>query len=83
MFHDALNDAYYTAEIFKRIYSKDIKPDTYIPDAPKKVRQTKEKVDILALIKQFEKMYNREMSPEEKSIIKLAYLMGKTRQFIS
>lgn len=83
MFHDALNDAYYTAEIFKRIYSKDIKPDTYIPDAPKKVRHTKEKVDIIALIKQFEKMYNREMSPEEKSIIKLAYLMGKTRQFIS
>ena len=27
-------------------------------------------------------MYNREMSEEEKSIIKLAYIMGKTKQFV-
>jgi hypothetical protein len=26
-------------------------------------------------------MFNREMTEEEKSIIKLAYIMGKTNQF--
>ena len=34
-----------------------------------------------AFNEQFEKMFNREMSAEEKSIIKLAYIMGKTHQF--
>ena len=41
----------------------------------------KYKIDTYNLIKQFEKMFNREMTEEEKSIIKLAYIMGKTNQF--
>ncbi|BCZ45646.1 exonuclease [Clostridium gelidum] len=81
-FHDAFNDAYYTAEIFKLIYNDNIKPMIYTPASPRRISQPKEKIDILSLINQFEKMYNREMSEEEKSIIKLAYMMGKTRQFI-
>lgn len=40
-------------------------------------------LDEYSLIKQFEKMYNREMSEDEKSIIRLAYLMGNTNQFQS
>jgi hypothetical protein len=35
-----------------------------------------------SLIQQFEKMYDREMTKEEKSIIILAYKMGKTNQFL-
>jgi len=81
-FHDAFNDAYYTAEIFKLIYNDNMKPILYTPAPPRKVSQPKEKIDIPSLINQFEKMYNREMSEEEKSIIKLSYMMGKTRQFI-
>lgn len=80
-FHDAFNDAHYTAEIFKLIYShRRIKPSLYTP--PRRMSQPKEKVDMVSLISQFEKMYGREMSEEEKSIIKLAYTMGKTRQFV-
>jgi len=81
-FHDAFNDAYYTAEIFKLIYNDNMKPILYTPDPSRRVSQPKEKIDIPSLINQFEKMYNREMSDEEKSIIKLSYMMGKTRQFI-
>lgn len=81
-FHDAFNDAYYTAEVFKHIYDDTIKPSVYEPNFTKRVAQPKEKVDTAALINQFEKMYNREMSEEEKSMIKLAYIMGKTRQFV-
>ncbi|MFL0250929.1 exonuclease domain-containing protein [Clostridium neuense] len=81
-FHDAFNDAYYTGEVFKHIYNNTIKPDIYQFDFHKRAAEPKEKIDTAALIDQFEKMYNREMSPEEKSMIKLAYIMGKTRQFI-
>ena len=81
-FHDAFNDAHYTAEVFKIIHNENIKPMIYTPAPTRRISQPKEKIDTFALINQFEKMYNREMSEEEKSIIKLAYMMGKTKQFI-
>ena len=48
----------------------------------KKSKVKKEKLDSLSLIKEFEKIYNRKMSSEEVEIIRLAYFMGKTKQFI-
>ena len=83
-FHDAFNDAYYTSEVFKKIYNKEIKPKIYIPHKNTRLKRSdaqKHKIDTNSLIIQFEKMFNREMSEEEKSIIKLAYIMGKTNQF--
>lgn len=83
-FHNAYNDAYFTAEIFKRIYSDKIKYRIYHPNDPNsssKVRKTKMVLDSDGLIKQFEKMFNRKMTAEEIAIIKLAYMMGKTNQF--
>lgn len=81
-FHDAYNDAYYTSEIFKAIYNPKIKPSVYASTPSRRAIQTKEIVDTASLIMQFEKMYSRDMTEEEKAIIKLAYYMGKTRQFI-
>lgn len=82
-FHDAYWDAYYTSEIFKYIYNDNIKVDIYQPDKAKNQRQShkKTRLDTDRLIKQFEKMYDREMTEEEKAMIKLAYLMGRTSQF--
>lgn len=83
-FHNAFNDAYFTAEIFKRIYSDKIKYRIYNPNDPNNTgrpRKTKMILDSESLIKQFEKMFNRKMSDEEIAIIKLAYMMGKTNQF--
>lgn len=84
-FHDALNDAFYTAEIFRHIYSRNIKPAIYKEEREAKRPRAarKSRVDTQRLIMQFEKMYNREMTGEEQAIIKLAYLMGKTGQFQS
>lgn len=82
--HDAFNDAYYTSEVFKKIYSKEIKTKIYNPHKSTRLKRSdaqKHKIDTNNLIKQFEKMFNREMTVEEKSIIKLAYIMGKTNQF--
>lgn len=81
-FHNAFYDAYYTAEIFKIIHNHNIKPIVYTSSPGRKSAKHKEKIDITSLIMQFEKLYNREMSNEEKSIIKLAYMMGRTGQFI-
>ncbi len=81
-FHDAFNDAYYTTEVFKLIYDDNVEPMVYNPAPSTRVSKPKEKVDITSLINQFQKIYNRDMSEEEESIIKLAYMMGKTRQFI-
>lgn len=83
-FHDAFNDAYYTMEVFKRIYSKKIKPSIYNPYKNIRINKSdtqKHKIDTPSLIKQFEKMFSREMTEDEKAIIKLAYIMGKTNQF--
>ncbi|MCB2293127.1 exonuclease domain-containing protein [Clostridium algoriphilum] len=83
-FHNALNDAYYTAEVFKKIYNADIKTSIYNHDKRPLLERSKTqnyKIDFHNLTKQFEKMFEREMTVDEKSIIKLAYIMGKTNQF--
>lgn len=81
-YHDAYYDALYTFEVFKEIYTSNIKPTIYTPSPSKREKAIKEIVDIPALINQFEKAYSREMTDEEKIIIRTAYMMGKTRQFI-
>lgn len=82
-FHNAVNDAYYTAEIFKTIYGPSIKPKVYDPKYVRiRPKQRKRLIDYDSLIQQFAKMYKREMTEEEQEIIKLAYKMGKTQQFL-
>ena len=81
-FHDAFYDAHYTAEVFKAIYTNKLSPSTFTKNTEKKPKVKKEKLDSEALIKEFEKIYNRKMSKEEVKMIRLAYLMGKTKQFI-
>jgi len=82
-FHNALHDAYYTAEIFKIVYNSSIQPVPYDPSyrtiRPK--RQIKV-IDTDKLLQQFEKMYARKITEEEQEMIKLAYKMGRTNQFL-
>lgn len=82
-FHNALYDAYYTAEIFKKLYHPSIQPSYYDPSyiRPRSTVRKKQ-IDIEGLLKQFEKMYDRQMTKEEQAMIKLAYKMGKTNQFL-
>jgi len=82
-FHSALSDAYYTAELFKAIYNSSIQPKLYDPSyVITRPRQQKREIDIDKLLQQFEKMYARIMTDEEQEIIKLAYKMGRTNQFL-
>ena len=82
-FHNALHDAYYTAEILKKLHSPFIIPQHYDPNYQKvRPRQPKKQIDYDSLIRQFEKMYQRRLTQEEIDMIKLAYKMGKTNQFV-
>ncbi|MDP4089159.1 MAG: 3'-5' exonuclease [Bacillota bacterium] len=83
-FHNAFNDAYYTAEIFKRVYNFNMKFRIYNPLNERVSSNTgagRKTVDSENLIRQFVKMFGRDMTEDEKTIIKLAYMMGKTNQF--
>ena len=87
-FHDAFNDAFYTAEVFKKIYTGDVLPITYNISENKKdskpnFNNENIRVNAEKLLIQFEKMFGRTMTTEEKKIIKLAYNMGRTGQFQS
>ena len=82
-FHNAFCDAHYTAEILKKVYHPSIQPIYYDPSYRAiRPKQTKKQIDFDRLIGQFKKMYGRNMSDEEQEIIKLAYKMGKTNQFL-
>lgn len=86
-FHNALHDASYTAEIFKELYTKDIQLETYnfstLSTAKKSISQKEKMIlDKRSLFLQFEKMYNKKLSHMEKEMIKLAYKMGQTNQFM-
>lgn len=85
-FHNALNDAYYTAQVFMRIYNPSIVPDVYIyttlkPTSTKK--NSKKDINYDKLFSEFEKILNRKLTRDDKKIIDLAYKMGKTGQFLS
>lgn len=82
-FHDALSDAHYTAEIWKKIYHPSIHPTVYDPTyTPRPTSEPKKQIDTQALFAQFAKMYSRELTSEEEKMILLAYKMGKTQQFL-
>lgn len=85
-FHDAYYDAYYTSQVFKHLHTHiKMKPKIYNPSLLNKDKKdghkVKRKIDFYGLLKQFEKMYDRPLTSEEKSMIKLSYKMGLTGQF--
>ena len=85
-YHDALNDAYYTALVFKNIYDENIVTDTYVytPVKPNRTRSksTKKKVNYHALFEEFKKILGRDLTSDDKKLIDLSYKMGKTNQFL-
>lgn len=86
-YHNALNDAYYTSQVFIKIYNPSIVPDVYTYTTVKapctSKRSQKNQLDYDKLFKEFEKLLERPLTREDKKIIDLAYKMGKTGQFLS
>ena len=77
-YHNALNDAYYTSLVFKRIFNNNIETKNYNFDTDDKKKSiTKRKVNYDNIFSEFKKILNRDLSKEEKKIIHLAYKMGR------
>ena len=82
-FHHALYDAYYTAQLFKKLSGMEMTPEEYHGNFRKeRPAQPKQVVDYQGLLQQFAKMYRRELTKEEQELITLAYKMGRTHQFV-
>lgn len=82
-FHNALNDAIYTAEIFRIVRPEQIQPKTFQPLTmlAKKPRQAR--TDTRALLACMEEKTGRELTEDEKKLIKTAYALGRNHAFDS
>ncbi|MBR5468380.1 MAG: exonuclease domain-containing protein [Firmicutes bacterium] len=80
-FHDAFNDALYTAKVFKQVHPDMITPSVFNVESitPKKPVATK--MNTRALLEYFEKSLERKLTPEEAAIIRTAYKFGKNQTF--
>jgi len=80
-FHDALNDAYYTALVFQVVKPEKLEPLTFtlVDLEPKKISATR--LNAKALIGYFEKSLERELSTQEIAIIKTAYKFGRNNTY--
>lgn len=80
-FHNALNDAVYTAKIFRIVHPETITPDIFQPltmlaKKPKRLRTDKK-----ALFQHFMTQLNRELTESEKKLIKAAYTLGRNHAY--
>lgn len=78
-FHNALNDAIYTAKVFEIVHpnAEEIKPE--ICQITEKSKKTF--LHTRGLLEYFEKTFGRALTAEEKILIKKAYKLGKKRAF--
>ena len=82
-FHNALNDAVYTAEVFKLV-----KPEVLVTERFKasdiktgKIKAKQGRINTKLLFKYFTQSLERELTPEEKARIKTAYKFGRNNTY--
>jgi len=80
-FHDALNDAWYTAQVFKKVHPDVITPSVFKIEDIMIKKPVATKMNTRALLDYFEKSLERKLSPEEAAIIRTAYKFGKNQTF--
>ncbi len=80
-FHDAYNDAYYTAEIFKKINPEIISIKNFDINSLMRKKSVKTSVNTKELTSFFEQFLERKLEKEEIRIIKKAYILGKKGAF--
>ena len=79
-FHNALYDALYTAKVFQIVHQKENKPEIcHISELLRKNKTTR--LYVKGLVEYFEKILNRELTLEEKMLVKKAYKFGRTYTF--
>ena len=82
-FHNALNDAMYTAEIFKIVRPEILITEKFKPSdiKCKKTSSSKKLINTKGLFKYFSQSLDRELTAEEKAIIRTAYKFGRNNTY--
>ena len=80
-FHDALNDAVYTAKIFAITHPAEIKAETFNPLTMLAKKPKKLRTNVKSLLMYVEERVERELTEEEKALVKMAYMLGRNHTF--
>ncbi len=80
-YHNALNDAVYTANIFRIVHPKEICPETFHPLTMLAKKPKRLRTDIKSLLRYVEERLERELTAEEKALVKMSYMLGRNHSF--
>lgn len=80
-FHDALNDAIYTAKVFEIVHPKEISPTVFRPTSLLVSTPKAPRTNTAALLRHLAELMERELTSEEKKMIKIAYFLGRGHTF--
>ena len=80
-FHNALNDATYTAKIFAITHPEHIQPDTFQPLTMLTKKPKRLRTNVKSLFLHIEERLERPLTEEEKALVKLAYMLGRNHTF--
>lgn len=82
-FHNALNDAVYTAKIFAITHPVEIKPETFQPLTMLAKKPKRLRTNVKSLFMHVEERLERKLTEEEKALVKMAYMLGRNHTFDS
>ena len=80
-FHNALNDATYTAKIFAITHPEHMQPDTFQPLTMLTKKPKRLRTNVKSLFLHIEERLERPLNEEEKALVKLAYMLGRNHTF--
>ena len=80
-FHDALNDAVYTAKIFAITHPAEIKAETFNPLTMLAKKPKKLRTNVKSLLMYVEEKMDRALTEDEKGLVKMAYMLGRNHTF--
>ena len=80
-YHNALNDAVYTADIFRIVHPDKIQPETFQPLTMLTKKPKRLRTNIKSLLLYVEERLERELTLEEKALVKMAYMLGRNHTF--
>lgn len=80
-YHNALNDAVYTANIFRIVHPKEIQPETFQPLTMLAKKPKRLRTNVKSLLMYVEEKLERELTEDEKSLVKMAYALGRNHTF--
>lgn len=80
-FHDALFDAIYTAKVFELVHPEELIPSVFKPAALLIRTPKAPRTNTAALLRHIADLMERDLTTEEKKMLKIAYFLGRAHTF--